>query len=321
METPEPHEAQHTAPALSRRAAADWRATLRDLNITPSRALGQNFLVDTDVLADILSAADVRPGQTVVEVGPGLGVLTAALAEAVGENGRVVSVELDKRLAAYLPTLFAETPQVRIIQGDVLRQVPHDLAGGGPYDVVANLPYQITSAALRYFLEDPHPPGRITVLLQREVAERIVAAPGEMSILAVSVQFFGTPRLVRLVPPEAFVPRPAVVSAVLTHERIEPPLPRNRWREFFALVQAGFGARRKQIHNSLVERLRAPKDEIAAALAAADIAGVRRAQTLSMGEWFALDAAFVALGVSRGEAMGRRVAAEGIPANAGGTDG
>ena len=163
---------------------------------------------------------------------------------------------------------------MRIIQSDVLRVAPGDLVGDAPYVVVANLPYQITSAAFRYFLEATHPPERMTVLVQREVAQRITAVPPEMSILAIAVQFFARPRIALSVPPEAFVPRPAVQSAVLTLSVVSPPLPRDRWAGFFALVQAGFGAKRKQVHNSLMERLRLPRETVSDLLTAAGIDGI-----------------------------------------------
>jgi 16S rRNA (adenine1518-N6/adenine1519-N6)-dimethyltransferase len=285
----------------------DWKAILRDLGVTPSRRMGQNFLVDRGVLAGIVAAAGVRPGETVIEIGPGLGILTAALAEAVGASGRVIAVELDKRLAAYLQSAYADTPHVTILQQDILRVMPGDLVGPAPYTVVANLPYQITSAAFRHFLESPHPPGRMTLLVQREVAERIVAAPPEMSILAIAVQFFARPRIALVVPPEAFVPRPAVQSAVLALDVVAPPLPPERWRGFFALVQAGFGAKRKQIHNSLVERLRLPRETVGALLEAAGIDPMRRAQTLALDEWLAMERAAIAVHISLSDAMGRRV--------------
>jgi 16S rRNA (adenine1518-N6/adenine1519-N6)-dimethyltransferase len=285
----------------------DWKAILRDLGITPSRRMGQNFLIDRNVLAEIIAVAGVQLGQTVLEVGPGLGILTAALADAVGPTGTVVAVELDKRLAAYLQTVFAPVTHVRIVQQDILRVTPDALLAGAPYVVVANLPYQVTSAAFRHFLEARHPPDRTTVLIQREVAERIVATPPEMSVLAVAVQFFARPQIAFGVPPEAFTPRPAVQSSVLTLNRVPPPLPRERWAHFFAIVQAGFGAKRKQVHNSLTERLRLPREQIGAALAAAGIDGMRRAQTLALDEWLALDAAFHDLDISLEAAMGRRV--------------
>lgn len=285
----------------------DWKAILRDLGVTPSRRMGQNFLVDRAVLAGIVAAAGVRTGETVIEVGPGLGILTAALAEAVGAAGRVIAVELDKRLAEYLQAAYADTPRVTILQADILRTTPGDLVGPAPYAVVANLPYQITSAAFRHFLEAPHPPGRMTLLVQREVAERIVAAPPEMSILAIAVQFFARPRIALAVPPEAFVPRPAVQSAVLSLDVAAPPLPPERWSGFFALVQAGFGAKRKQIHNSLVERLRLPRETVGAFLDAAGIDPMRRAQTLALDEWLAMERAAIEMSISLSGAMGRRV--------------
>lgn len=289
----------------------DWKAILRDLGVTPSRRMGQNFLVNRGVLAEIVEAAGIQPGETVIEVGPGLGILSAALVEAVGPDGRVVAVELDKRLAMHLQIAFAATPQVRIVQQDILRVAPGELVGDAPYCVVANLPYQITSAAFRHFLEAPQPPRRMTVLVQREVAQRIVARPPEMSVLAVAVQFFARPRIVQIVPPEAFVPRPDVHSAILTLDALPPPLPRERWQGFFALVQAGFGAKRKQVHNSLTDRLRLPRETVSAVLAAAGIDGMRRAQTLSLEEWLALDHAAVEGHISLADAMGRRVGAGG----------
>ncbi len=287
----------------------DWKAILRDLGVTPSRRMGQNFLVDRDVLAGIVEAAGIQPGEAVIEVGPGLGILTAALAEAVGTSGRVVAVELDKRLAAYLQTAYVGTPQVTILQQDILRTTPDDLVGTTPYVVVANLPYQITSAAFRHFLESPHPPARMTLLVQREVAQRIVAAPPEMSILAIAVQFFARPHIVLSVPPEAFVPRPEVHSVILSLEVIAPPLPPDRWRGFFALVQAGFGAKRKQIHNSLVERLRLPRETVSALLDSAGIDSMRRAQTLTLDEWLAMEQVAIQMNISLSRAMGRRVGA------------
>lgn len=292
--------------------AGDWQAILHDLGVTPSRRMGQNFLIDRGVLAGIVAAAAVQPGQSVLEVGPGLGILTAALAEAVGPNGRVVAVELDRRLADYLRAVFAPAPQVAIVQGDILRFAPETAFGDAPYVIVANLPYSVTAAAFRHLLEAAHPPARLTVLIQREVAERIVGAPPAMSVLAVSVQFFARPRLAFSVPPAAFMPRPAVHSAVLTLDVQPPPLPRARWARFFAIVQAGFGAKRKQMHNSLVERLRVPRDQIGAALRAAGIDGMRRAQTLALDEWLALDRAFGELDISMEGAMGRRVGERGV---------
>jgi 16S rRNA (adenine1518-N6/adenine1519-N6)-dimethyltransferase len=291
--------------------AGDWKAILRDLGVTPSRRMGQNFLVDRGVLAEIVAAAAVQAGETVIEVGPGLGILTAALAEAVGPAGRVVAVELDKRLAPYLQTVYAAAPQVTIMQQDILRVAPDDLVGEKPYAVVANLPYQITSAAFRHFLEAAHPPERLTVLVQREVAHRIAAQPPEMSVLAEAIQFFAAPRIDGNVPPEAFVPRPEVHSAILTLTVGAPPLPRERWRGFFSLVQAGFGAKRKQLHNSLTDRLRLPREAVSALLDAAGIDGMRRAQTFSLEEWLALERAAVEQRLSLSDAMGRRVGAGG----------
>lgn len=278
------------------------RALLRELAVRPSKGRGQNFLTDRGIVARIADAAGVRPGDAVIEVGPGLGILTEELIARVGPTGRVVAVELDRRLAAHLREAHAATPTLRLVEGDVLRASPDDLLAdlpaGTPYAVVANLPYNITSAVLRQFLDNPRRPTALTVMVQREVAERIVARPrptpvgAPMSLLAVAVQFYGTPSIALRLGPGAFVPRPAVESAVLHIAlRPQPPLPDAAIPAFFATVAAGFGQRRKQLANSLGAGLGLERAPVAAALAAAGIAPERRAETLDVGEWLRLHAA------------------------------
>jgi 16S rRNA (adenine1518-N6/adenine1519-N6)-dimethyltransferase len=276
-----------------------WRALLRELSVRPSKGKGQNFLTDRAIVARIADAAALAPGMTVVEIGPGLGILTAELLARVGPEGRVIAVELDRRLAAHIRDEFGAAA-LTVIEGDVLRRpVPTILAGipeDTPYALVANLPYNITSATLRHFLDDPRRPTGLTVMVQREVAERIVARPPEMSILAVAIQFYGTPRIALRVGPGAFIPRPKIDSAVLhIATAATPPLPVGAIPDFFAIVAAGFGQKRKQLANSLTAGLPLPKEAIGAALAAADLAPARRAETLSVPEWLALHATLAPL--------------------------
>ena len=276
-----------------------WRALLRELAVRPSRSKGQNFLTDRAIVGRIADAAQLQPGDTVIEIGPGLGILTAELIARVGPTGRVIAVELDRRLAAFVREEFAALPTLRLIEGNVLRLSPHELLAelpeAAPYAVVANLPYNITSAVLRHFLDHPRRPTALTVLVQREVAERIVARPPEMSVLAVAVQFYGTPSIALRLAAGAFIPRPKVDSAAI---RIAlhptPSLPDAAIPAFFAVVAAGFGQKRKQLVNSLGAGLALPRQAIEAATIAAGVAAERRAETLDVAEWLRLHAAFAA---------------------------
>ncbi|MFM7678595.1 MAG: 16S rRNA (adenine(1518)-N(6)/adenine(1519)-N(6))-dimethyltransferase RsmA, partial [Roseiflexaceae bacterium] len=197
------------------------RSALRALDVRPTRAMGQNFLVDSQALAHIVAAGEVDTTPCVVEVGPGLGVLTWEL---VQRAVHVVAVELDKRLIARLHDEFRDASNLTLVNQDILRTDMVALTGHRPYHVVANLPYAITSPVLRHFLEAPHPPEVMVVLVQREVAQRICAEPGDMSVLAHAMQIRAMPDIVTIVPPESFVPAPAVHSAVLRLRRRPTPL-------------------------------------------------------------------------------------------------
>lgn len=271
-------------------APVAWRDVLRDLALRPSKGLGQNFLTDRGVVERIVAAAQVRPGQTVVEVGPGLGVLTRRLLAAVGARGQVVAVELDRRLAAYLREDLGTHPALDLVEADILARPPETLVPGDtPYDLVANLPYSVTSAVLRHFLDRPRRPRAMVVMVQREVAERIVARPPAMSVLAVAVQFYGEPAIVFRVGRGAFLPSPKVESAVVRVTlRPAPLLPEDELPAFFRLVNAGFAQRRKQLLNSLAARLPLDKGALATALTTVGIAPDRRAETLAVAEWLAL---------------------------------
>ena len=273
----------------------ELKALLEAHHIRPSKGLGQHFLVDPTALERIIAAADLTREDVVVEVGPGPGALTERLAQ---ESGHVVAVELDPRMVALLRERLAGAANVHVIEQDILQvNIPHLLLDLGlfsspskvAYKIVANLPYYITSAVLRHVLESDPPPRLVVVTVQREVAQRIVAGPGAMSLLAVSVQFYGRPRIVAHIPAGAFYPAPKVDSAVVRIDvGAEPPVAVEDVEGFFEVVRAGFGQRRKQLKNALAHGLHRPMQEIVAAMEKAGIDPSRRAQTLSVEEWAAL---------------------------------
>lgn len=243
----------------------------------------------------IAEAAHLEPGDTVVEVGPGLGVLTEELAGRLDpvQGGRLIAVELDNTLLPILEKRFTDRPYVSFVHADVLEVSPLELTGGVDYKVVANLPYYITSAILRHFLEAKEKPDSLTVMVQREVAERMAAGPPDMSLLAVAVQFYGRPKVVFRVPPGAFQPPPKVESAVVhieVYKQGEAPVVPRSEAGFFRIAQAGFGQKRKQLANTLASGLALPKDEVISSLREADIDPSRRAETLSLHEWGQLEA-------------------------------
>ena len=274
------------------------RRTLKDAGLRARHALSQNFLADVDVLEAILAEADPRPGGRVLEIGPGLGLLTAGLLDA---GSRVTAVELDRGLAAFLPERFVEPIEdgrLRLVEGDALDQELVRLVEP-PYEVVANLPYHITSPILHRLLGETPRPERLVLMVQREVAERIAAPAGQMSYLSVFVQYHARVRIALDVPPEAFEPEPAVASAVIVLEPFpdddrlpDPGAEDELWR----LVQAGFRERRKMLHNVLVRQLPLPADRVLAALDAAAIDRDRRPQTVAVGEWLRLREALGPIG-------------------------
>jgi len=268
------------------------RKLLQQWGLRPSKGLGQNFLIDRTVLEKIVAAAELAPDDVVLEVGAGLGMLTKRLAR---NAGGVVAVELDKRLMPVLRSVLIDFDNITLIQGDILALDPAALINAASiqhpvsniqYKVVANLPYYITSAVLRHLLEASLKPQRMVITVQREVAKRIVAKPGQMSLLAVSVQFYGRPRLLFHIKPGSFYPSPGVQSAVVRIDlHATPPVPVEDTVAFFRVVRAGFAQRRKQLRNGLAAGLRLPPDEVAVQLKKVDVDSRRRAQTLSLEEW------------------------------------
>ena len=265
----------------------ETKRSLRRFDLRARKGLGQHFLIDGEVLKLITAGAELNPTDIVIEVGPGLGVLTRELARQVR---RVITIELDKKLAVILKQSLPSFNNVIIINEDVLRINPVDLLQkrnmGNHYKVVANLPYYITSPVLRHFLEASVKPQIMVVMVQKEVAEAIVAKPGRMSLLSVSVQLYGEPTIVSYVPAECFYPAPEVDSAILKVALYSQPALEIADREsFFTLVRAGFAAPRKQIANSLAKGLGLSKTETLALLAAVEILPQRRAETLTLEEW------------------------------------
>jgi 16S rRNA (adenine1518-N6/adenine1519-N6)-dimethyltransferase len=268
---------------------------LRAYGLRPDKRLGQNFLVDPPALQRVVDAAGLKPADAILEVGPGLGGLTRYLAQA---GRQVVAVELDGRLLPPLREVLKPYPNVRIVEGDILQ---FDLAkllapalveggqnAGNPpgYVVVANIPYYITSALIRHLLEGSLPPQRLTLTVQAEVARRICALPGEMSLLAIGVQVYGKPQVAAHIPAGAFYPAPQVDSAVVRVELYpEPRFPNSILDQLFRLAKAGFSQKRKMLRNALAGGLGIPPAQAEALLRSAGVEPTRRAETLSLDEW------------------------------------
>lgn len=262
---------------------------LRQAGVRPKKRLGQNFLHDPQALEKIVAAAEIAPADWVLEIGPGLGSLTRYLAILARQ---VVAVELDATFLPILEQVLAPWPNVRLVHGDILALSPAELIAVNDYLVVANIPYTITSALIRHLLEASPRPRRLVLTVQKEVAERICAAPGEMSMLALSVQLYGLPRLVAHIPAGAFYPAPKVDSAVLRIDLKDEGWgsgTENRDREkvtaLFQLARAGFGQKRKTLRNALAHGLGVPSSLAETWLTAAGIHPERRAETLSLEEW------------------------------------
>ena len=259
------------------------------------KSLAQHFLVDGRVLGRIIKAADISPGDAIVEVGPGRGSLTRRLAK---HGAHVVAVEIDHRLAKRLEIEFADHPDVTVISADARTVDLSSLApGDSPYKVVANLPYYAAAPIIRRFLAAAHKPSNMIVMLQREVAQGIVASNGKMGLLSVAVQLYGKPRIVSSVAAAAFRPAPNVTSAILHIEVYPQPIVSfDTEDDFFKVVRAGFSSRRKQLHNCLKQGLGIADDVAKRALSEAGVEPARRAETLSVSEWGAL---YHALGAYR----------------------
>lgn len=262
---------------------------LRTHGLHANKALGQNFLQDETALHKIAAAAEITANDTVLEIGPGLGSLTRHLALAARQ---VIAIELDQNLLPVLADVLSPFPNTRVVHGDVLQIAPASLLDVENYLVVANIPYYITSAVFRHLLEASPRPRRIVMTIQKEVAQRICAPQGDLSLLALSVQVYGQPSIVATVPAGAFYPAPKVDSAIIRVELFQEPfIPASSLDAFFRLAKAGFSQKRKTLRNSLSAGLAISPLQAADLLSRASIDPMRRAETLSLDEWQRLTAA------------------------------
>ncbi|WP_436793174.1 16S rRNA (adenine(1518)-N(6)/adenine(1519)-N(6))-dimethyltransferase RsmA [Actinospongicola halichondriae] len=263
--------------------AARIRALLDEHDLAPSRALGQNFVIDPNTVRRIAALAGVGPDSHALEIGPGLGSLTLALAET---GASVTAVEVDRHLVPVLRSVVADVvPPVTVVHGDALEIDLHELLSGAPtWRLAANLPYNVgTTILLRILEEAPEVSGGV-VLVQREVAERLAAGPGDAAhgIPSVKTAWWASASVAGRVPPTVFHPRPRVDSALVTLERREPPGDDALRRRVFALVDAGFGQRRKMLRRSLADHLDA------SAFGSAGVAPTARAEELALDDWVRL---------------------------------
>lgn len=261
-------------------------AILDRYNLRLEKSLGQNFLTDPAILEKILRIAEVGRDDAVLEIGAGLGHLTAVLAQAARS---VTAVEIDSRFIPVLEELLEPFSNVRLVQGDILQLDPSDLVETDDYLVVANIPYYITSRIIRNLLESGRVPRGIVLTIQYEVAKRICARSGKLSLLALSVRMYGNPSLEARIPAGAFYPVPKVDSAVIKIDLHDQPLlPDQQRSKFFEVVKAGFTHNRKTLRNSLSKGLGWPTDRTERMLIAAGIDPNRRAETIKMEEWLEL---------------------------------
>lgn len=256
---------------------------LKKYDIKPKKSLGQNFLIEPAGLNKVINAAEITADDEVLEIGAGLGSLTYLLAQTARQ---VVAVEIDKAMLPPLRQALAEFDNVRVIAGDILELKPDELMQGQDYVVVANIPYYISSAIIRHLMAANRRPKRVVLTLQKEVAERILARDGKMSLLSLSVHLFGQVSLAGLIPAGSFLPAPEVDSAVLKIELYPQPLvPLEQQDAFFKLAHAGFGQKRKTLRNSLSAGLALAGSQVETLLLEAGIDPKRRAETLSISEW------------------------------------
>ena len=256
---------------------------LKKYSLRADKRLGQNFLQDPYALEKIARIAEIKPTDTVLEIGPGLGSLTRYLATAANN---VIAIELDHRLFPPLEEVISPYSNIQVIHADVLDINPDEFIEQQDYLVVANIPYYITSAVIRHLLESNPKPRRIVLTIQKEVAERICAGPGDMSLLALSVQVYGQPHIATRISAGAFYPAPKVDSSVLVVNIYPSPvIPIEELDNFFQFIKAGFSQKRKKLRNSISAGMRMSTSETEKLLVAAGVDPQRRAETLSLEEW------------------------------------
>jgi len=257
---------------------------LNILGIKPKKSLGQNFLVNKNVYQKIITALEIKKGDKIIEIGPGLGALTAFLAKSEAE---IIAIEKDRRLINFLKNKFVNQKNVTIIEDDVLKFNPKSYKlKAKSYKLVGNIPYYLTSHLLRLILEEWPYPKIVVLTLQKEVAQRIVAKPPNMSLLAVSVQYYSRPEIIDYIPRRSFYPTPDVDSAIIKLvPREQFATYQENTKNFFRIVRAGFSGKRKQLINSLARGLKIKKDTLESKLKTASVDPHRRAETLTLEEW------------------------------------
>lgn len=259
---------------------------LRKHGIRPNKSLGQNFLIDKSALQRVINAGHITKEDNILEVGAGLGNLTWLLGK---HAKKIIAVELDSDLLPILHEVTKSCKNVRIVQGDILRLDPVKLMPPGRYLVIANIPYYITSNLIRHLLETKNRPSRLVLTIQREVAERICAKPGKLSLLGLSVQIYGFPQIDSHIPADAFYPIPKVDSAIVRIEIFPSPIiPAEQINTFFTLAKAGFSQKRKTLKNSISAGMSDSPDQTERMLIESGISPQRRAETLSIEEWKSL---------------------------------
>jgi dimethyladenosine transferase len=263
---------------------------IQENGFTFHKKYGQNFLIDSHVIDKIISVADLDKNSRVLEIGPGIGTLTQYLAEAAGE---VVAVEIDDKLIPILSKTLAEYDNVKVIHGDILKQDTEKIFGGAPFKIVANLPYYITTPIIMNLLESGVPAESITVMIQKEVAERMQASPGskDYGALSLAVQYYSEPYLAANVPPNCFMPRPNVGSAVINLKRLEtPPVSVKDPEQMFKLIRGAFNQRRKTLANAVgnYDGVAFSRENVEAALVALGLDTRVRGEALTLEQFAAL---------------------------------
>jgi 16S rRNA (adenine1518-N6/adenine1519-N6)-dimethyltransferase len=261
----------------------DPESLIKRYGFRVNKRMGQNFLQDKNELEFIASAAKISSTDTVLEIGPGLGSLTRYLSNDARE---VIAIELDEKLDKLLSSVLKPFPNVHLIYGDILDFSAKDLGLDPNYIVAANIPYNITSSIIRHLLESDPQPRRIVLTIQEEVAERLCQKPPDMSLLALSVQVYGEPSILKRIPSKAFYPEPHVDSAVVRIEIYPVPIINSSYLPlFFKLAKAGFGQKRKTLRNALSAGLSISPKDVESLFKLAQLDPQRRAETLSIQEW------------------------------------
>lgn len=266
-----------------KRTSDQWRSLLKRNRIKPTKSMGQNFLTETAVVEEIVEIAGIGDGDLVIEIGPGMGILSR---EIIASGARLIAVELDRELSVLLRQDLAGQDSFSLIEQDARYLDTAEITDDQPYQVVANLPYSVATVIMRNLMESSHPPTRMTVMVQREVAERMTAEPGSMSLLGLATDLYADANIAMIVPPEVFFPPPKVESAVVSIEtRPELRGTADARDRMFELATMAFQRKRKTLSNGLSMGLDRPKSELDEILSNLEIDPMRRPQTLGVDEW------------------------------------